>query len=184
MLLKRKATARALDVGCGIGRHVAYLARNGIDTYGFDLSEKAIAEAETLLKKEGVKAHLSVGDMFKRFPFGNGFFDAVVATRTLHHGYLREIKRAIREIDRVVSDGGYVFVQSTLWSKGDKIQNPKAVEVEPRTLIWSDGEEANIPHHFFTKEELILSFENYEILNLHAKTEHYGGWCLLAKKKT
>jgi hypothetical protein len=108
----------------------------------------------------------------------------VVATRILHHGYLREIRRAIREIDRVVSDGGYVFLQSTLWSKGDKIQNPKAVEVEPRTLIWSDGEEANIPHHFFTKEELIHSFENYEILNLHAKTEHYGGWCLLAKKKT
>jgi SAM-dependent methyltransferase len=182
-LLKRKRRPRALDVGCGIGRHVSYLAGEGIDTYGFDISRKAIAQAERLLKRAGLRAHLSVGDMFQPFPFESGFFDAVIGTRSIHHGYASQVKRTISETNRVTRKGGYVFVQVPRWSRGKKVLNPGVVRAEPTTLVWSRGEEAGVPHHHFTKDRLLHLFGDFEILELHSKTEHYGGWCLLAQKR-
>jgi SAM-dependent methyltransferase len=182
-LLNRKRRPRALDVGCGIGRHVSYLAIKGVDTYGFDISRKAIAQAERLLKKEGLKAHLTLGDMFQPFPFESGFFDAVIGTRAIHHGYASQVKRTISEMNRVTRKGGYVFIQVPKWSRGEKVLRPGVVKVEPTTLIWSRGDEARVPHHHFTKEKLSRLFRGYEILELHSKTEHDSGWCLLARKR-
>lgn len=181
-LLKHRTKPRVIDVGCGTGRHVAYLARHGIDAYGFDLSETAVAEAEKLLEKEKLPSHLWVGDMFKRIPFEDGYFDAAVSTRAVHHGYIRQVRSSILEMDRVVRKGGHIFIQSPIWLKGEKVQNPKALQVEPGTLVWSEGEEAHVPHHHFTKEELLQPFKNYRILKLHSRTSHYDGWCLLARK--
>jgi SAM-dependent methyltransferase len=181
-LFKRDHLRRALDAGCGIGRHVTYLARHGIEAYGFDTSEKAVSRASTLLREEGLTASLTVGDMFKHFPYDNQFFGGVIATRTIHHGLLNDILKVVSEIDRVLAKGGYLFVQTSAWFPGERIENPIAVEVEPRTLLWSKGEEAHIPHHFFTREELLRIFKNYRTVSLHARSDHYDGWCLLAKK--
>ena len=110
-LLNRSMTPRVLDVGCGMGRHVSYLAGIGVDTYGFDISEWAADETMKLLRKTGVEARVWVGDMFKPFPFEDGFFDGAIAARTIHHGHIREIRGAIAEIDRVTRPGGYVLLQ-------------------------------------------------------------------------
>lgn len=181
-LLKKRRHPRALDVGCGIGRHVSFLASKGIDTYGFDISRKAIAQAEKLTKKAGLNVHLSVGDMFQPFPFKSGFFDAVLGTRSIHHGYAKQVRRTIGEMERVTREGGYIFVQVPRWSKGRRVLNPGVSKVEPTTTISSRGDEAGIPHHAFTRERLLRIFSNFEILELHFKTDHYGGWCLMARK--
>jgi len=179
-LLGRRRKPRALDVGCGIGRHVSYLARAGIDIYGFDISRKAIALAERALEGAELNVHLSVGDMFQPFPFKDGFFDAVMGTRSIHHGYTKQVGRVIGEMNRVTRKGGYIFLQVPSW-EGRKI--PGVVEVEARTTVSSRGAEAGIPHHHFTKATLLRAFANFEIVELHCKTRHYGGWCLLAKKR-
>lgn len=181
-LLQPSNSTRVLDVGCGIGRHIIYFAERNIDAYGFDTSETALARAKRSLTELGLSAHLSQGDMFEPFPFESDFFDAVIATRTIHHGYRKDIERGASEIDRVLAKGGLLFIQSPSWSKGDKIENPKAIEAEPRTLLRPEGEEADIPHHFFTEEELLGLFKHYDIVDLHGKTDHYHGWCFLAKK--
>lgn len=182
-LLKKKQHPRALDVGCGIGRHVSYLAREGLDIYGLDISSKAIAQAEKLLKKAGLRAHLSVGDMFQPLRFVDGFFDAVLGTRAIHHGYARQVRRTIGEMNRVTRKGGYIFLQVPRWSRGVRVLNPGVVKAEPATLIWSRGDETGVPHHHFTKGRLLHRFRNFEILELHSKIDHYGGWCLLARKR-
>ena len=181
-LLKRDRLSRALDVGCGAGRHVVHLAQHRIETYGFDISENALSRASTLLRERGLTANLKAGDMFKPFPYGNGFFGAVIATRTIHHGRLNDILRAAAEMDRVLAKEGYLFIQTSAWFPGERIENPLAVEIEPRTLLWPEGEEAHIPHHFFTKEELLDLFRDYQTVSLHARSDHYDGWCFLAKK--
>jgi len=181
-LLRREHLRRVLDVGCGIGRHIIYLAQHGIEAHGFDISEKALSRANALLRKHGLEANLSIGDMFKPFPYDDQFFDAVIATRTIHHGRLKDVLRVAAEMDRVLAKKGYVFIQTSAWLPGERIENPLAVEVEPRTLVWPEGEEAYVPHHFFTKEELLSTFKNYRIVSLHSRSDHYDGWCILAKK--
>ena len=44
---------RALDIGCGTGRNVAYLARQGVPTTGFDASPRAIELARERLRTAG-----------------------------------------------------------------------------------------------------------------------------------
>jgi len=39
------------------------------------------------------------------------FFDAVLATRVIHHTLVGNIKRIVSETDRVLKNGGYVFLQ-------------------------------------------------------------------------
>jgi hypothetical protein len=75
-----------------------------------------------------------------------------------------------------------MLIQSSAWLPGEKIESPSVVEVEPRTLVWTEGGEAYIPHYHFTKEELVGMFQNHEVIELHSRSEHYSGWCLLTRK--
>jgi SAM-dependent methyltransferase len=181
-LLRINGGRRVLDVGCGIGRHVIYFAENGFETFGFDLSKSALDRARALLSERNLKADLTMQDMFELFPYASNFFDGVISTRALGHGYRSDIERSLAEIDRVLVNKGLVFLQLPSWSEGERVENPKAVEVEPRTLLWYEGEEANVPHHHFLKDELLEQLKNYEVIELHRNSDHYTGWCVIARK--
>ena len=43
-LATRPAPVRALDLGCGVGRHALLFARLGFDTTAIDLAEQGVAE--------------------------------------------------------------------------------------------------------------------------------------------
>ena len=45
---KQKGFNKFLDIGCGFGRNSIYMAKNGYDVYGFDLSEHSV---KTTLQK-------------------------------------------------------------------------------------------------------------------------------------
>jgi SAM-dependent methyltransferase len=185
-LLGENVTSKILDLGCGAGRHVVYLARKGFDVYGFDASEAAIEHAQEILKTENLFADLRVWDMTRRLPYEDGFFDAVLALRVVHHTYVANINRIFKEIDRVLKEGGFLFMQVPAFSRGETLkweqEDLKRTEPEPRTYVYSSGDEKGIPHHIFTKKELLRLFENYNIEEIHWATEHYRGYCLIAKK--
>jgi len=56
---------RALDLGCGTGTNVLYLARHGFDVVGVDISSRAIAVAQRKIKQAGLaqRAHVYSGDV-------------------------------------------------------------------------------------------------------------------------
>ncbi len=62
---------------------------------GFDSSPRAMERGKQLLTEEGLEAELRVHDMFKRPPYPNGFFDAVIATRVIHHVPLEGVERGV-----------------------------------------------------------------------------------------
>jgi ubiquinone/menaquinone biosynthesis C-methylase UbiE len=185
-LLGENRNARMLDFGCGAGRHTVYFAKRGFEVYGFDASEIAIKRARKALKKEKLSADLRVWDMTKPLPYEDRFFDALMATRVMHHTYMDTIKRMAKEINRVLKERGFMFLQVPAFSEKAamkwKEKGFKSEEPEPRTYIYSEGEERGVPHHHFTKEELLGLFENYDVEELHCETEHYGGYCLIARK--
>jgi SAM-dependent methyltransferase len=71
--LPLKKEARILDMACGKGRHCIFLAKQGFDVTGTDLSEQSITEA-----KSHESDHLSffVHDM--RRPFRVNYYDCVL----------------------------------------------------------------------------------------------------------
>jgi SAM-dependent methyltransferase len=54
---------RSIDLGCGTGANVVYLADQGFDSWGVDFSEVAIRKAKTRAANAGVSPHLVVGDL-------------------------------------------------------------------------------------------------------------------------
>ena len=63
---KKQGVKRILDLGSGTGRHIVYLAKKGLDVYGFDPSPTGVELTKKWLKKEHLKAHVIVHDMKKK----------------------------------------------------------------------------------------------------------------------
>jgi cyclopropane fatty-acyl-phospholipid synthase-like methyltransferase len=62
-LLKARGARRVLDLGCGAGRHLVYLAREGFEMHGMDIAENGLAHAQRWLESESLAAELIKSDM-------------------------------------------------------------------------------------------------------------------------
>ncbi|WP_197490055.1 class I SAM-dependent methyltransferase [Rheinheimera sp. SA_1] len=105
-----KSDAKVLDLGCGIGRHVVFVAKMGIDICGIDLSETAIAVAKTWLEKEnlGNQAKLQCADI--RFqPWPDQEFDFVMSHGVLDSMPFDVACAAVKETARVCKPGALFY---------------------------------------------------------------------------
>lgn len=170
-----------LDVGCGAGRHLLYLAQNGVDAHGFDFSESAVAELKENLDELGAEADVQVADMAEKFPYDGEQFDAVLAIRSIHHADLDTINHSVDEMFRVLRPSGLIYVQVPTYEKLEELQRggEEFEEVEPGTNIPLEGPEEGVPHHNFQREEVHEIFSDFEIEELDKRDDHYN---LLARK--
>lgn len=158
----KKRVGRILDVGCGNGRHVVFLAKQDFDVYGLDISKEAIEVAMAWLSNEDLNAHLESGSV-TRLPFEDKFFDVVIACEVLDHVKFAEAKEAMQEIRRVSDEDAYLYV--TLRSTGDS-ECGRGQEVAKNTFILQEGYEKGIIQHFFDLdeiEELLAGFRIFDI---------------------
>jgi 2-polyprenyl-3-methyl-5-hydroxy-6-metoxy-1,4-benzoquinol methylase len=50
-LFRQRGVKKVLDAGCGVGRHIVYLAGKGFEVSGLDSSKEAIKITREVLKK-------------------------------------------------------------------------------------------------------------------------------------
>jgi len=172
---------RVLDVGCGVGRHLLYLARHGFEVHGFDFSESAVSRIEERLAGVEYDADLRVADFSETFPYEDESFDAALAFRSIHHTDLDTITHAVEEIYRVLKQSGLVYVQVPTYEKLRRLkESGEAFEqIEPGTNVPLGGPEEGVPHHNFRREELLEVFSDFEAEQLDKRGDQY---CLLARK--
>lgn len=95
---------RALDLGCGSGRHVRLLHELGIaDVTGSDISEKGL-----LVTRENYGSNIVQNDN-RDIPFRENTFDIIVAWGSLHYNNKSEISGMLDEIKRVLKKNGMLF---------------------------------------------------------------------------
>jgi SAM-dependent methyltransferase len=104
--------AAVLDVGCGPGHLSIRLAHErGLKVTGLDLDPAMIerARANALRAQRGAEGSPAfvVGDV-SSLPFGDGSFDLIVSTLSMHHW--AEPTRGLAEIGRVLRPGGRALV--------------------------------------------------------------------------
>jgi len=110
-----KEVKNAVEMGCGKGRNVIWLAAQGIDSTGFDFSEAAILEAKKRAASEklGNKARFLVLDATKKWAFKNNSFNfAIDCFATTDIESVKGRRFAANEIYRILKQKGFLLVYS------------------------------------------------------------------------
>ena len=178
--LFKRSNVKKLDIGCGAGRHTVYFARKGFEVYGFDEDEETLERAKKLLESKNLRGELRAWDMTTPLPYQDVFFDAVIAVRVIHHTRMSNIMKIVREINRVLKNGGFLFLQVPSYES--ETFDSGTIWDGPGTLIARGGPEKGVLHHFFRRNELLEIFSGYVVRELHSSSDHYGGYCLIAQK--
>ena len=150
------------DLGCGAGRHMAYLGTMGLDVIGSDLSPNGLSACAEHLRQAGMPARLVLADMALS-PFADQIFDAGISTNVLNHHPRALLQRAMDEVWRVLRPGGefYLTVLNTWdWRYGS------GEEVEADSFVLAEGPEAGILHHFFSEDDLRRWLAAFDVLGV------------------
>jgi len=91
-----------LDVACGTGRHLPFLARKGFEVVGLDLSRGMLIVAKNKIKGYK-KAHFVRADA-ESLPFRENAFDEIVCSRAFK--FFPNPLRALEEGRKVLRKGG------------------------------------------------------------------------------
>ncbi len=178
-LFQQRGVKKVLDLGCGAGRHVVYLAGHGIEMSGLDSSDEAIKMNREALEKMNLNAELVVASMYKKLPYPDKSFDAIVCTKALNHNTIDKIHGAIKEMERVLRPGGVIFIVVTKSRKilHNKRQERGAEIIAERTLIPKTGKEIGVIHFQFNKEILLREFRHFNVIDYHVDSTN--NYCLL-----
>jgi len=145
------ALGRALDLGCGNGRHAELLADRGASVVGLDVSRGLLAEATRRAADRDFDAAFVHGDA-ARLPFDDATFSHVVYVATLHHLRPRANRLAsLSEVGRVLKPDGRALVSA--WSTAhDRFDADEGFDT---TVDWTlpGGERVGRFYHIYDPEE-------------------------------
>jgi tellurite methyltransferase len=103
---------RILDAGCGDGRNLVYLLREGFEVWGIDESAEAIEQMRILAGKLAPrlsKDRFSVGSV-EKLPHADASMDVVISSAVLHFARdERQWTAMMDEMWRVLAPGGVLF---------------------------------------------------------------------------
>ena len=96
---------RVLDLGCGTGRHTAWLVAAGAGVTAVDFSDGMLAQARR--KVEGTNVGFLAHDLHEPLPLPSETFDLVISGLVLEHlhdlaGFFGESRRVLRSAGRAV----------------------------------------------------------------------------------
>lgn len=151
-IILQNKSQKVLEAGCGTGRILLYLAKNGLECHGIDPSKNMLDQFRRKLKLSNVKIDLKEGDI-ENIPYKGNTFDCTFTMHVLMH--LPDYKNAFKEMYRVTKKNGIVICdfpnKNSPWTKFALMTSPN----EERTRL-------------FTIKELKGFFKsyNYKIIGL------------------
>jgi SAM-dependent methyltransferase len=103
---------RVLDAGCGYGRNLVYLLREGCEIFALDENEEGVAHVRALAAELAPQLpvdNFRVGPI-ERMPFPDAFADVVICNSVLHFARDEQHFLAmVSELWRVLRPGGLLF---------------------------------------------------------------------------
>jgi SAM-dependent methyltransferase len=183
---QRKAV-RILDIGCGPGRHVVFLAREGFSAHGIEAASSALALCRESLAREGLEASVQLAD-FIRLPYPDDYFDAVIDCASIQHNLRSAIAQTYNEIRRVLKPKAEVF--SLLRTDRDYTLGTGRM-LEPGTYTDFRGcDLEGVGHtHFLCEKDLVEFLSEYQEFDyeytertIDSRSKSITHWLVMARK--
>ena len=101
-----------LDAGCGYGRNLVHLLREGCEVFALDASAEGVEHVRQLagILAPGLSSQNFLVGQIEALPFADGFADVVICNSVLH--FARDEKHflaMVEELWRCVRPGGMLF---------------------------------------------------------------------------
>lgn len=109
---------KALDIAMGEGRNAVFLAKNGFDVDGCDISETAIKKTHELAKENSVSINAFVADL-ETYELPKNTYDVIACFYYLQRDLIPQIKQALKP-------GGMIIYETYTienWERG--LEGPK-----------------------------------------------------------
>ena len=171
-----------LDLGCGTGRHTAWLAQAGARVTAVDFSEKMLEQARCKVPGEDVR--FFVHDLHEPLPIEAASFDAVVSGLVLEHlrdldGFFGEVHRVLRPRSRAVVSAMHPAM--FLRDSRARFTDPDSGEVvAPGSLPHRLGEFVMAAVRAgFTLSDVGEYAPDAEFVGRYPRAERYEGWPML-----
>jgi SAM-dependent methyltransferase len=158
-----------LEIGCGAGPNLLWLAKKGIKVSGVDISPTALGLARRHLEDAACDSRIgrleeaSAGAV----PFADEEFHGIIEACVFQHLGHDERRRAFREVRRLLKPGG-VFAGYMLDTRHSVYRDRRSEQLDddPGTLVLSDSTSrvhlTNLGlSHFFTREEIYSHLEGF-----------------------
>ena len=139
---------RILEAGCGYGRNLVHLLREGCVVFAVDLNPDAVEQVRKLSASlgTGLPAENFQVAPVEQMPFPDASMDAVICSAVLHFARDgRQFRAMLSELWRVLRPGGLLFCRL---ASGIGMEFPRA---EGDLYLMPDGQ-----HWFLVDEDLLL----------------------------
>lgn len=191
-----KPDDRVLDVGCGIGRMAVpltdYLSVNG-KYYGFDIVKSGIDWCKDTIAVRFPNFQFYHSDIQNmeynpqgtiyasdyRFPFESSSFDFVFLTSVFTHLFPPDMENYLKEISRVLKEGGVCLITFFLVNKESEALIIKGISTQ--NFVYEIG---GCYTTGLENPEQAIAFTELDIRNLYGKYGlsvqepiRYGSWC-------
>ncbi len=104
---KKVKPCKAIELGCGTGNYVIYLAGLGFQTTGVDISDAAITMARNSASSKDVECEFISIDVLGTMREIKDTFDFVYDWELLHHIFPEDRENYIKNVYRLLNPGGY-----------------------------------------------------------------------------
>jgi tellurite methyltransferase len=180
--LKARGTRRALDLGCGVGRHALLLAEEGFQVEAIDGSPAGLSVVREAATARGLSLSLRQGSA-DTLPFADASFDFVLSWNVIYHGTLGDVGHRLGEIWRVLKPGA-LFQGTMLTTRNSNYGVGRLIA--PGTFIVDGQEEKGHPHFYCDAGGLLTLFTGFELLSLTQQQQRKPNswhWHIVAERR-
>ena len=102
-----------LDIGCGCGNNLWFLAEQGLDVIGIDVSPSAIQYTKKIMENRKVKGQVIVSS-FQNYSGANESFDFIIDRACLTHNPIDFIE-CVEKVFNLLKSGGLFYTWVFDW---------------------------------------------------------------------